>query len=62
MELKMKNIRELIFNEGIEVGKDAAKIRIAINLLEILNDETIAERCDLSLEKVKQLRNDCENE
>lgn len=54
----MKNIRELIFNEGMEVGKEASKILIAINLLEILNDETIAERCGLSLDKVKQLRND----
>lgn len=52
----MKNIREVIFNEG----KEVAQIKIAKNLLDILNDETISERCGLSIDKVNQFRKDYE--
>ena len=34
---------------------------IARNLLDVLNDQMIAKKCDLSLEEVKKLRKEYEN-
>ena len=45
------------FNEG----KIEKQREIAINLLDVLNDQMIAKKCDLSLEEVKQLRKEYEN-
>lgn len=42
--------------EGIEQGRAEREIDIAINLLDILEDDVIAEKTGLSLEVVKELR------
>ena len=52
----MSPLGQKIFNEGqIEKQKEIAK-----NLMDILNDEMIAKKCDLSLEEVKLLRKEYE--
>lgn len=51
-KIRMSPLGQKIFNEGqLEKQKEIAK-----NLMDILNDEMIAKKCDLSLEEVKQLR------
>lgn len=57
----MSPLGQKIFNEGIEEGKIEKQREIAINLLDVLNDQMIAKKCDLSLEEVKQLRKEYEN-
>ena len=57
----MSPLEQKIFNEGIEEGKIEKQREIAINLLDVLNDQMIAKKCDLSLEEVKQLRKEYEN-
>ena len=57
----MSPLGQKIFNEGIEEGKIEKQIEIARNLLDVLNDQMIAKKCDLSLEEVKQLRKEYEN-
>ncbi len=52
----MSPLGQKIFNEGIEEGKIEKQREIARNLLDVLNDQMIAKKCDLSLEEVKQLR------
>ena len=52
----MSTLGQKIFNEGIEEGKIEKQREIARNLLDVLNDQMIAKKCDLSLEEVKQLR------
>lgn len=48
----MSTLGKKIFNEGqLEKQKEIAK-----NLMDILNDEMIAKKCDLSLDEVRQLR------
>ena len=42
--------------ERIEEGKLEEKIEIARNLLDVLDDETIAKKTGLSIEEVKKLR------
>ena len=42
--------------EKIEQGKKQEKLQIAINLLDILEDDIIAEKTGLSIEEVKELR------
>lgn len=42
--------------ERIEEGKLEEKIEIARNLLDVLDDETIARKTGLSIEEVKKLR------
>ncbi len=61
-EAYMKNIsiekdvidtkKEDIYEKGIEKGK----IQIAINLLDVLDNQTISEKTGFSLEKIKKLR------
>ncbi len=43
--------------KGIEKGKKEGIIEIAKNLLDILDDKTIAIKTGLSLEEIKELRN-----
>jgi predicted transposase/invertase (TIGR01784 family) len=43
--------------EGREEGKIEGKIEVAKNLLDILDDETIAKKTGLSVEQIKKLRN-----
>ena len=57
----MSPLGQKIFNEGIEEGKIEKQRDIARNLLDVLNDQMIAKKCDLSLEEVKQLRKEYEN-
>lgn len=57
----MSPLGQKIFNEGIEEGKIEKQREIAINLLDVLNDQMIAKKCDLSLEEVKQLRKEYKN-
>lgn len=56
----MSSLGQKIFNEGIEEGKVEKQREIAKNLLDVLNDQMIAQKCGLSLEEVKQLRKDYE--
>ena len=56
----MSPLGQKIFNEGIEEGKVEKQREIAKNLLDVLNDQIIAEKCGLSLEEVKQLRKEYE--
>ena len=55
-KIRMSPLGQKIFNEGIEEGKIEKQREIARNLLDVLNDQMIAKKCDLSLEEVKQLR------
>ena len=57
----MSPLGQKIFNEGMEEGKIEKQREIARNLLDVLNDQMIAKKCDLSLEEVKQLRKEYEN-
>ena len=57
----MSPLGQKIFNEGIEERKIEKQREIARNLLDVLNDQMIAKKCDLSLEEVKQLRKEYEN-
>ena len=57
----MSPLGQKIFNEGNEEGKIEKQREIARNLLDVLNDQMIAKKCDLSLEEVKQLRKEYEN-
>ena len=51
-KIRMSPLGQKIFNEGqLEKQKEIAK-----NLMDILNDEMIAKKCDLSLDEVKKLR------
>ena len=43
--------------EGIEEGIEKAKLEVAKNLLEILDDETISKKVGLPIELIKKLRN-----
>ena len=52
----MSPLGQKIFNEGIKEEKIEKQREIARNLLDVLNDQMIAKKCDLSLEEVKQLR------
>lgn len=56
----MSSLGQKIFNEGIEEGKVEKQREIAKNLLDVLNDQIIAKKCGLSLEEVKQLRKEYE--
>lgn len=42
--------------EGREEGEKNKSIEIAKNLLDVLDDETIAEKTGLSVEEIKELR------
>ena len=42
--------------QGIQQGKHQRNIELAINLLDILDDETISQKTGLSVEEVKKLR------
>ena len=55
-KIRMSPLGQKIFNEGIEEGKIEKQREIARNLLDVLNDQMIAKKCDLSLEELKQLR------
>ena len=52
-KIRMSPLGQKIFNEGIEEGKIEKQREIARNLLDVLNDQMIAKKCDLSLEELK---------
>ena len=54
-KIRMSPLGQKIFNEGIEEGKIEKQREIARNLLDVLNDQMIAKKCDLSLEEVSSL-------
>ena len=60
--LREKSIRDEIsaLSKAKEEGIEQGILEIAKNLLDILDDNTISEKTGLSLEEVKQLRNDKE--
>ena len=51
-----KSSIELAKEQGIEQGKIQEKIEIAKNLLDVLDDETIAQKTGLSEDKIRKLR------
>lgn len=54
--IKMTTLGKMLIEDGRAEGKIEGKIEAAISLLDILNDQTIAERFGLDLEQVKTLR------
>jgi len=52
----LKEMKEEAKKEGIEEGIKEKAIEIAKNLLDVLDDETIAIKTGLSVEKIKELR------
>jgi len=48
--------RERLLQEGMEKGEHQKALGIAANLLDLLDDHTIAQKTELSLEQVAQLR------
>ena len=53
--------REQGIKQGIEQGKIAATLECAKNLLDILDDKTIAMKLALDIEIVKKLREEASN-
>lgn len=53
----MSLLGEKIFNDG----KLEAQKKIAKNLMDILNDKVISEKCDLPLEEIRKLRKEYKN-
>ena len=48
--------------EGREEGREEEKLHVAINLLDILDDATIAGKTGLPLEEVEKLRRNSKNQ
>ncbi|MCI9351467.1 MAG: hypothetical protein HFE54_05920 [Turicibacter sp.] len=44
--------------QGIEQGKEEEKVEIAQNLLDVLDDETIALKTGLTIEEVRRIRDE----
>lgn len=54
----MTRLGQMLVNDGIEQGRKEGKIEIARELLDVLDDEVIAEKTGLPLETVVKLRED----
>lgn len=52
---------EKLYNEGFKIGELLRQKEVAKNLMDILNDETIAQKCELTYEDVKILRKEYES-
>ena len=52
----MTRLGQMLVNDGIEKGVSKAKLEIAKELLDVLDDEVIAQKTGLSLETVKGVR------
>ncbi len=48
--------REKVIKEGIEIGVYRAKKAMVINLLDLLDNEVIAERLGMDIEEIKKIR------
>ena len=59
-EAERKGVKKGI-QKGIQKGEKNKAIEIAKNLLDILDDETIAVKTGLSIEEIKELREDLQN-
>ena len=59
MRLMLCRLRKLRgLNRGIEKGIEQEKITIAKSLLEVLDDKTIAQKTNLAIDFIQQLRNE----
>ncbi|WP_040328124.1 hypothetical protein [Clostridium ihumii] len=56
----IKEMEEIAEKKGIEKGIEKGKIELARNLLDILDDETIASKVGLNIEEVKKIRKETE--
>ncbi len=59
LEIKERELQKGIkigIEQGIEQGKEEEKVEIAQNLLDVLDDETIASATGLEVEEVRQMR------
>ncbi|WP_373214544.1 hypothetical protein [Ruminococcus sp. 5_1_39BFAA] len=56
----MTKLGQILVNDGIEKGTEKTKLESARNLLDLLDEATIAERIGLSLETVKRLKEENE--
>ena len=56
----IKEMEERAEKKGIEKGIEKGKIELARNLLDILDDETIASKVGLNIEEVKKIRKETE--
>ena len=64
LEIKERELQKGIkigIEQGIEQGKEDEKVEIAQNLLDVLDDETIALKTGLTIEEVRRLRNEKNN-
>lgn len=53
---EMNDIKADAVAEGITIGKAKEKLDLAKNLLDILTDEQIAEKTELDIQTIKELR------
>ncbi len=61
LEIKERELQKGIkigIEQGIEQGKEEEKVEIAQNLLDILDDETIALKTGLDIEEVRRIRDE----
>ena len=54
----LKEGKEKGLKEGIKKGEKKAKIKIAKNLLDVLDDETISQKTGLTIQEIENLRKD----
>ena len=54
--MTLLEIKERELQKGIKLGIEQGKSKIAKNLLDVLDDETIALKTGLDIEEVKRLR------
>ncbi|BEH91277.1 hypothetical protein T23_13790 [Turicibacter faecis] len=61
LEIKERELQKGIkigIEQGIEQGKEEEKVEIAHNLLDVLDDETIALKTGLTIEEVRRIRDE----
>ena len=61
LEIKERELQKGIkigIEQGIEQGKEEEKVEIAQNLLDVLDDETIALKTGLTIEEVRRIRDE----
>ncbi len=56
--MTLLEIKEREFQKGIQLGKIEGKVEIAHNLLDVLDDETIALKTGLTIEEVRRIRDE----
>ena len=54
--IQMTELGQMLVNEGIEKGIEKGKLQIAQNLIGLLDERTIAERTELPLKTVLELK------